>query len=258
MKGLQVLLGCYFFSQIAWSNHEGTGPWTEYHYTLEVSGYVVSSSGKPIALAWVDVGEDERDYTNRNGFYSDTIQDIVRVYDPYHNGFPGWTPEFRVCAQSQNHYRKCEIVDSIVLYWEHSYLERHVDFRLSRIIEGGCLVSDFNFRTVPTGCRDTRTGKIWSGSSGDLLRWNEAQDYCRTLQESGARDWALPDEQELRQIAGVTRAKTHLDFTTNRYFWSNTSIRSDDNLAYTVHLESGERERLLKNRSRSVVCVRRP
>ncbi|MBR4531399.1 DUF1566 domain-containing protein [bacterium] len=46
--------------------------------------------------------------------------------------------------------------------------------------------------TSATPCFDSATGLVWSGKAPERIRWIDAVDYCKNLNEGGFSDWRLP------------------------------------------------------------------
>jgi hypothetical protein len=54
---------------------------------------------------------------------------------------------------------------------------------------------------------DRATGLTWmQTNSGEGLNWEEALDYCESLDYSGYSDWRLPDAKELQSIVDYSRS----------------------------------------------------
>ncbi len=54
--------------------------------------------------------------------------------------------------------------------------------------------------TNTTTCLDSETGLIWSEKSAERLRWIDAVEYCKNLNEGGLKDWRLPTVAVLRTL----------------------------------------------------------
>ena len=54
--------------------------------------------------------------------------------------------------------------------------------------------------TNATTCVDSETGLIWSEKSPERLRWIDAVEYCKNLNEGGLSNWRLPTVAVLRTL----------------------------------------------------------
>ncbi len=50
-------------------------------------------------------------------------------------------------------------------------------------------------------CINSVSAIIWSSTSGGMLKWDEASQYCENLEEAGYTDWRLPKAEELWTFA---------------------------------------------------------
>ncbi|MES2461576.1 MAG: DUF1566 domain-containing protein, partial [Armatimonadota bacterium] len=114
------------------------------------------------------------------------------------------------------------------------------------------------FVTTNGGCKDVRTGRVWSRNVGSLERANTystfsyAQSYCSNLVEGGYGDWRLPTKTEMTTVA-ANGAGTYLDVfwlgggstqppsESNISRWSSTTVKGGK-YAYVVALVSGAAE----------------
>lgn len=123
-----------------------------------------------------------------------------------------------------------------------------------------CKKNDCRFYTSEGGCKYIPNGIVFSMrkpyTPNFTSNWQNANDYCLNLQESGYTDWSLPSQSEL-SIAGIKDARSYFGFdVVLADFWSSTP-GSTTNTYRTVSLDgSGWREQN-KDTQNSIVCVRR-
>lgn len=59
---------------------------------------------------------------------------------------------------------------------------------------------------------DPATGLMWAKKdNGDYVTWQQAEDYCHTLQLAGRTDWRLPRIEELQGISNKSGSESMLD-----------------------------------------------
>lgn len=152
----------------------------------------------------------------------------------------------------------------------------------------GCKKESAYFRTAGGGCRNLRTGLVWSLPASERQRLSFAAHYCDRLVEGWGdqthEDWRLPTADELRAISGNELAGQHFKFDVDRLFWTSTEVyvpteyaNLGDYVRYSVRLSNGDLDRvttatirptgnyyqpdvtrgLSQNVSRDVICVRR-
>ncbi len=72
---------------------------------------------------------------------------------------------------------------------------------------------------------------IWSGVSPEPMMWEDAVDYCESLNEGGSNKWRLPDISELRTLirnCAYTETEGSCKVTTecdNEACWSDECIK---------------------------------
>jgi hypothetical protein len=121
-----------------------------------------------------------------------------------------------------------------------------------------CLNPDEFFRTEDGGCKDLRTGLVWSLEAFGSVTWGYARDYGDNLVEGGFHDWRQPTVDEL-STAFLNGAPTHFAYPVgglnNIEFWS--SENTGKRWAMTVELMSdGEVRRRTQGSALSGVYVR--
>lgn len=125
--------------------------------------------------------------------------------------------------------------------------------------DGSCLRESGRFKSADGGCKELKTGFVYSlwatdGGEGDELTFAEAKDYCDQLQAGGFKDWVLPTFAELSSLEGRDRGYSHFDFDTNKYFWTQT-YESYQEVIYTSIYYGGSYSDKLDDRH-FAVCVR--
>lgn len=120
-----------------------------------------------------------------------------------------------------------------------------------------CLIEDGNFASVEGGCKDLKTGRVWSKNAGapdrtrSFYTYAPAVSYCSNLVEGGYDDWRLPTRDELVRVAD-NGAGTYLDvfvlqngdnpinYDSDFPRWSSTTYKKGRyTSAYTVELKTG-------------------
>lgn len=131
------------------------------------------------------------------------------------------------------------------------------------------------FASTEGGCKDLRTGRVWSRNSGSRERggtfysFSPAKSYCDNLVEGGKTDWRLPTRVELKagaangagtyvdafwQVSGDGSPDFQYDFNK----WSSTTYKGGK-YAYAVRLGDGTEAGNWATNGNSwtdVVCVR--
>lgn len=119
-----------------------------------------------------------------------------------------------------------------------------------------CKIEDATrFVTADGGCKDVRTGRVWSRNAlspergGSSWTFTGAKNLCSNLVEGGYDDWRLPTYTELKTVS-ANGAGTYLDVfyyitgDTKQLVqgdfpkWSSTTIKGGK-YAYVVCLGSG-------------------
>lgn len=82
--------------------------------------------------------------------------------------------------------------------------------------------------TSATPCIDSATGLIWSGKAPERIRWIDAVDYCKNLNEGGYSDWRLPSLAVLRTLVKECESNGYSDGECSKFgdivfFWSSSS-----------------------------------
>jgi hypothetical protein len=119
---------------------------------------------------------------------------------------------------------------------------------------------------------DTRTGLIWEQKTDDggdrdmnnTYTWQEALDYCNTLNLAGQTDWRLPNFKELASLADLSRCKPFIDpifrnytvWSDSSYYWSSTTYAHYEDRAWIVDFRYGGDSYGSKSHGRYVRAVR--
>jgi hypothetical protein len=111
------------------------------------------------------------------------------------------------------------------------------------------------FITAGGGCKDVKTGRVWSRNAGSPERggsfwtWTPGKNYCANLIEGGMTDWRMPTRDELKTVA-ANGAGAYLDvfwavdgsggpsYEYNFSKWSSTTVKGGK-YAYVVDLKTG-------------------
>ncbi|MFZ9889608.1 MAG: DUF1566 domain-containing protein [Myxococcota bacterium] len=118
-------------------------------------------------------------------------------------------------------------------------------------VPGACRTENTAFTTTGGGCRDNRSGLVYSRRLPTLGQ-ERAQDRCKDLVTGGYDDWRLPTANELRGMA-KRGGQSHLAGGSASRLWSRT--REGDN-GVTVKMDTGEKNAAARNQKRPFYCVR--
>jgi len=98
---------------------------------------------------------------------------------------------------------------------------------------------------------DNNTELMWveDGNSagcndGNPLSWIAALNFCNNLNYAGYDDWRLPDRRELMSIVNYGNSNPAVDTsvfpnTQSSYYWTSTTYKPDDSLAWLVNFLNG-------------------
>ncbi len=115
--------------------------------------------------------------------------------------------------------------------------------------------------------RDTVTGLEWQQDTApDTYRWQEALDYCDTLELDDHDDWRLPTIQELSTLvdSGIPDPgpTVHIDYFPDTIgsaysdYWSSNADVHVTNYAWVVHFSDGSVKGIGKTNAINVRAVR--
>ncbi len=111
---------------------------------------------------------------------------------------------------------------------------------------------------------ETYDGCTGGDPAGSRCEWQDAIDYCATLNASsgyaGHTDWRLPNPHELRSIVDYSRSNPSIDTTAfpgtpSSYFWSSSSLADGTNDAWRVHFNYGSVNYRYKTSNCNARCV---
>lgn len=107
---------------------------------------------------------------------------------------------------------------------------------------------------------DRHSHLIWMKSDDTVQRtWQEAADYCESLEIGSYVNWRLPTFPELLSLVdyGTTRPAIHRPFLCqdNGGYWTATEKAADTTMAGAVHCDAGADYWLVKTARLYVRCV---
>lgn len=112
---------------------------------------------------------------------------------------------------------------------------------LSEVVFAGECIRDVN-ETV--GCADS--GLVWQdNSSAKTIKktWQEAINYCESLDFAGYHDWRLPNYNELESIVDYRKKNITIDSAfkniSNNFYWSSTFYAPDRDGAWLISFSDG-------------------
>ena len=109
---------------------------------------------------------------------------------------------------------------------------------------------------------DPKTNLTWQVQTNPTtMTWQEAMDYCKTLELDGHSDWRLPSKTELLSIVDSTRRYPAINVdifpdTVSSFYWSSTTYANNTNYAWLVRFYNGDDYGNYKSSSYYVRAVR--
>ena len=91
---------------------------------------------------------------------------------------------------------------------------------------------------------DTETSLMWQQETAGLMPWEEALNYCESLNLTGCDDWRLPNRNELQSIVDYSTYNPAIDITAfpdtmSSDYWSSTTYSYDNVHAWRVYFYYG-------------------
>lgn len=106
--------------------------------------------------------------------------------------------------------------------------------------------------------KDTETGLEWTKEYATNKTWQQALDYCETLNYGDYSDWRLPNIEELKTLIDDTIYSPASTFPgmPSSLFWSSSSLVNYTYLAWYVNFGNGYVGSYNKTDNRYARCVR--
>ena len=109
--------------------------------------------------------------------------------------------------------------------------------------------------------KDSVTKLEWQDDNiTDTMEWQEAIEYCESLELGGYSDWRLPNINELKTIIDRSRYNPAIisafEHTISNYYWSSTANEGGHEYAWVVSFYYGYVYDDYKGNDAYVRCVR--
>jgi hypothetical protein len=106
--------------------------------------------------------------------------------------------------------------------------------------------------------KDSETGLEWTKEYVSDKTWQQALDYCETLNYGGHADWRIPNINELKTLFDDTRYNPASNFPAmpSRYFWSSSSYVGNAGNAWCLYFFYGGPHNVGKSNTLDARCVR--
>jgi len=106
--------------------------------------------------------------------------------------------------------------------------------------------------------KDTETGLEWTKEYATNKTWQQALDYCETLNYGDYSDWRLPNIEELKTLIDDTIYSPASTFPgmPSSLFWSSSSYVGNTVNAWNVYFYNGYVSRYDKAGNYYARCVR--
>ncbi|MGK5095266.1 DUF1566 domain-containing protein [Deltaproteobacteria bacterium TL4] len=110
---------------------------------------------------------------------------------------------------------------------------------------------------------DSKTGLMWQQvDDGTTRTWEQALQYCESLELAGYTDWKLPNIKELQSIVDYSRSNPSIRLlyfpnTKSSSYWSSTVVAYNSDSAGIVVFDKGAvGSGISRGGARYVRCVR--
>ena len=117
----------------------------------------------------------------------------------------------------------------------------------------------FSFATLSAGIFGWGTNNLqWSDKTLNTMKWGEAENYCKKLDEGGHNDWRLPTIDELKTLIKNPDTQTggSSKFGDTGKFWSSSTMSDNPYIAWYVFFRTGTVSYSSKVETYYVRCVR--
>jgi len=105
---------------------------------------------------------------------------------------------------------------------------------------------------------DKYTKLEWTKTAVDNKTWQQAIDYCDSIEYSNKSDWRLPDSYELESLVNISKSSPASDFPHigSIVFWTSGVLAVDNDYAFFVDFNYGKTGGASKAEAKSLICVR--
>ena len=109
--------------------------------------------------------------------------------------------------------------------------------------------------------KDTQSNLEWQDNEvGSGTTWENAIEKCENLELAGHNDWRLPNINELKSIADISKYNPAIvkvfKNTISFYYWSSTTYEGHKNDAWFIYFSDSHTYKNSKEHSYYVKCVR--
>ena len=115
-----------------------------------------------------------------------------------------------------------------------------------RCVRGEPMAESSSFTEVSVNgdvvVKDNLTGLEWQQTYVRNKTWQQALDYCETLDYAGHTDWRMPNKDELLSLTNYDRSSPASDFPgmTSYYFWSSSTTMLDSSVEQAWYLGTSQ------------------
>lgn len=127
---------------------------------------------------------------------------------------------------------------------------------LAHAFYGGCVHPATGMVTAEGGCKETKSGTVWTPISSTPRNFEQAQKYCQTLTNGEWSDWSLPTLDDVKRLvqSDVTKKVFHPKNLYDFVWVTGYSTEDYQPVATLVSDDTGEK---LRTDKALTVCVRR-